>query len=90
MGSDPGPDPKPGSDPDPDPDPKPGSDPVPNPRQVACKLTSARPLKSVAVSPCPAAEGARWLAAAAFDGSIELWDVARPAASAEARALGPK
>ena len=43
--------------------------------EIVRALTSERPLRSLAASE-------RWLAAAAFDGTVELWDVAEPAAAA--------
>ena len=39
---------------------------------VAARLASARPLRALAAS-------ATWLAAATFDGAVELWDAAAPA-----------
>ena len=46
--------------------------------EIVCALGSEQPLRSLALS-------GRWLAAAAFDGTVELWDVAGdPAADAGA------
>ena len=44
--------------------------------EVVRKLTSERPTRSLAISE-------RWLAAGAFDGTVELWDVATPSAASD-------